>query len=100
MKELWTRGSTDFTALNGLGTSYNVYVMENGDKIYSRANFLAHATPSADGKASLRNMSTAIITGGTGKYQGIRGVVRSETNADPKKGFNETKGEMEYWMEK
>jgi hypothetical protein len=96
VKELWTRGITDFTELNGLGTSYNVYVMENGDKIYSRGSFLAHAM----GEGKLRNISTATVTGGTGKFASIRGSVRGETNADPKAGVNQTRGEMEYWLDK
>jgi hypothetical protein len=70
--------------------------MDNGDKIYSRGSFTAHAM----GEGKLKNISTANLTGGTGKFANIRGVVRSETTADPKAGVNQTRGEMEYWMEK
>jgi hypothetical protein len=97
VKESWTRGLTDFTEFSGLGTSYNTYVMDNGDKIYSRGNFIAQST---DAKGGLKNVSTSTITGGTGKFQSIRGIVKSETIANPAAGTNQTKGEMEYWMEK
>jgi hypothetical protein len=100
VKESWTRGTTDFTDLNGPGTSYTTYVMENGDKIYSRGTFEAHRIATSDGKYALKNLGAGTITGGTGKFQGIRGVARSENFADPKAGTNESKGELEYWMEK
>ena len=32
LKEIWSRNSTDWVDLNGGTNSYNVYVMENGDK--------------------------------------------------------------------
>ena len=97
LKESWSRGFTDFNDLNGLGLSYNIYVLENGDRIFARGNFIAQSVAS---EGSLRNMAAAAITGGTGKFRGIRGVVRTETTANPKAGMNEQKGEMEYWLEK
>ena len=100
VKESWTRGMTDFTDLNGPGVSYTTYVMDNGDKIYSRGTFEAHRIAGADGKFTLKNLGAATITGGTGKLQGIRGMARTENFADPKAGINESKGEIEYWMEK
>jgi hypothetical protein len=39
-------------------------------------------------------------TGGTGKYQGVRGIQRESTVFDPDKNFNETRAEAEYWFEK
>jgi len=38
-------------------------------------------------------------SGGTGKFLGIRGIVRAETSADPVSGTNENKSEIKYWME-
>ena len=96
IKETWTRGHTDFTDLNGLGTAYTVYVMDNGDKVFTRTSFIANSM----GGGELRNMGASTITGGTGKFQNIRGIVRSETRSNPSAGMNSTKGEIEYWMEK
>ena len=96
IKETWTRGHTDFTDLNGLGTAYTVYVMDNGDKMFTRASFIANSV----GGGELKNMGAATITGGTGKLHNIRGLVRSETRSNPSAGMNSTKGEIEYWIEK
>ena len=101
VKEWWTRGSTDFTDANGLGTAYHTLVMENGDKIFIRVNFVAQSVPSADGsKKGANNLIAGPITGGTGKFLGIRGMLRFAANFDPKSGFNESKGEIEYWIDK
>ena len=99
LKEAWIRGMTDFTDLNGLGTSYVTYVMEDGDRIYARGNFLAHRLPDTDGNRMLKNMTELTITGGTGRFLAIRGVVRAETLSD-NVAFNQNRSEMEYWMEK
>lgn len=100
IKESWIRGTTDFTELNGLGTAYVTYVMGNGDKIYGRASYIAHSVAGANGKNALKNLTAVTVTGGTGKFLGIRGIVRAETSADPATGTNQNKSEMEYWMEK
>jgi hypothetical protein len=97
LKESWSRGLTDFNDLNGLGVSYNIYVLENGDRIFARGHFIAQSVAS---EGSLRNLAASTLTGGTGKFSGIRGVVRTETSANPKAGMNEQKGEMEYWLPK
>ena len=98
LKEAWIRGMTDFTDLNGLGTSYVTYVLDNGERIYARGNFLAHRLPRADGEEMLRNMTELTITGGTGRFLAIRGLVRAETLSN-NLTFNQNRSEMEYWME-
>ena len=45
-------------------------------------------------------MGTGTWTGGTGKYQGVRGISRDHVVANLDKGLNEAKGEVEYWFEK
>jgi hypothetical protein len=101
IKEWWTRGMTDFTETNGLGTAYHVLLMENGDKIFMRVNFVAQSAVSADGsKKGAKNLIAGPITGGTGKFLGIRGMLRLAASFDTTSGFNESKGEIEYWMER
>jgi hypothetical protein len=94
--ESWARGTSDFADGNGLTTGYDVYVLENGDKFFDRYSCVAQ-NPGA-GKLAVTCVSP--ITGGTGKFAGIRGVSRSAVAADPKAGFNETQAEIEYWIEK
>ena len=87
---------TDFTDLSGAATTYNEYVMESGDRIFTRGNLVARSA----GGGSSKNIGSSTITGGTGKFVGIRGVLRSESTANPKAGTNETKAELEYWLPK
>ena len=101
VKEWWTRGFTDFTETNGLGTAYHTILMESGDKIFIRVNFVAQSTVSEDGsKKGASNLIAGPITGGTGKFLGIRGMLRLAATFDPKSGYNNSKGEIEYWTEK
>lgn len=96
LKEAVIRATSDLTDLNGLGRSYVEYRMENGDKIFARGYFLNHKLPDSN---RLKNLTELDITGGTGKFRGIRGIVRAETTADSK-AFNQNHTEFEYWFEK
>lgn len=92
MKEQWTRGISDYIDNNGTATTYNVYVFENGDKVFTRGTVLARSA----GPGKLTNVTVAYITGGTGKLAGIQGIVRTTGSAEPKAGSNETQVEIQY----
>src|SRR2546423_8809193 len=47
MVESWTRGISDYTNNNGEGTTFAVYVLENGDKIFTRGSLVAVQSPEA-----------------------------------------------------
>ncbi len=98
--ESWTRATTDFTGGNGRVAGYTVWVLANGDTIFSQLDGTIQTMPNPDG--SRRNVSTQVIrlTGGTGRFAKIRGIVRATSIFDPKAGRNEYQGEGEYWMEK
>ncbi|NPT61553.1 hypothetical protein [Paraburkholderia elongata] len=96
LKEAVIRGTSDQTDSNGLGRSYVEYRMENGDKIFARGFFLTHKLPGSDRS---KNLTELDITGGTGKFRSIRGIVRAETVSD-NKAFNQNRTEFEYWFEK
>lgn len=110
LQEAWIRAVSDYTDLNGLGSAYVTYVMANGDKIYGRANFVAQkksggaeggeeAAGAGGAGGGLKNLTVVAITGGTGRFARIRGIVKAETIADPVAGINENKSEIEYWLE-
>jgi hypothetical protein len=94
--ETWTRATSDYTDGNGTNTGYTVWVLESGDKFFARQN--AVAQKSVSGKSNATSVSS--ITGGTGKFAGIRGLVRQVVTIDPKAGFNQSQCDIEYWMEK
>ena len=96
--ESWTRGYSDYVELNGPSIVYNVYVLEGGDKIFARSDLLAQSQPQADGSSRTTTVGVARITGGTGKFRGIQGTIKSLTTSDIKAGVNSTQTEFDYWM--
>jgi hypothetical protein len=91
--ESWARGISDYTNNNGPATTYGVYVLENGDKLFTRGSLVAVQPP---GASKLTATTVGPITSGTGKLAGIQGIVRTLTSADPTAGVNETQVEIEY----
>lgn len=78
VEEWRTRGFSDFTESNGPGIAYHTLSMENGDKIYMRASFVAHSKVSTDGlKKGANNLISGPITGGN--RQVCRDTRRDET---------------------
>jgi hypothetical protein len=96
LKEQWTRGISDYSQGDGTATTYGIYVLENGDKFFTRTSLVAHSA----GGGKIATVSVGPITGGTGKLAGIQGTVRTTGTADPKAGLNETQYEIEYSMGK
>jgi hypothetical protein len=93
--ESWTRGITDFIDNNGAATTYGVYLLENGDKFFTRGSAVAVHGP---GPSKLTATAVGPIMGGTGKLVGIQGMARTVTSTDPKVGVDETQVEIEYFL--
>ena len=55
-----------------------VLELDDGDKFFASSTVVAHKTGSG-----LAAMTVGAITGGTGKFAGIRGTIRSVVVADP-----------------
>jgi hypothetical protein len=93
--ESWERATGDRFDGNGDGTDYLVFVMENGDKFFARMSL---AVQNVAGKLSATNVGH--ITGGTGKFAGMQGIVRGAANFNYTTGFNENQTDIEYWFAK
>ena len=93
--ESWTRGISDYTYNNGEAHTYGVYIMENGDKFFTRGSLIAIQSPE---ESSLTATTVGPIIGGTGKLSSINGMARTTTSANPKTGLNETHVEISYWL--
>jgi hypothetical protein len=93
--ESWTRGITDYTSNNGEGIIYGIYVLENGDKFFTRGTLVATQSATA---SNLKATTVGPITGGTGKLARINGMARTSTSANPQGGTNETQVDIEYWL--
>jgi hypothetical protein len=96
LAETWTRAISDYVDNNGMSINYTVYVLENGDKFFSRGTLVAQSVEAG----KLSNSVASIITGGTGKMAGIHGIVRSSGIAEPKAGVNENQTDIEYSIDK
>ena len=93
--EEWDRGIADLADGNGTATQVSVYVMENGDKFFDRRAVVAQ---NIAGKFT--STHGGYITGGTGKFAGMQGIVRAFTGYDVRTGFSETQTDIEYWIAK
>ncbi len=98
--EEWLRGYSDYIDINGPAWGYGIYILENGDKIFTRLHGASQSVVNPDG--SKKNTFAGVITlaGGTGKFRGILGTLRATVIFDPTAGFNEGQWEGEYWIEK
>ncbi len=97
--DFWSHGYSDYTNTNGRAWGYGVDVLENGDKIFSQWSGTTHSAVGSDGSKKITYTGGTNLTGGTGKYRGVRGMGRVTTVFDPVAGFNESQWETEYWIE-
>jgi hypothetical protein len=98
--EAWGRGSSDYTNGSGRSTVYTVSLLENGDRIVSTSEVLLHTVSGPDGSRQSRYSSVVTLTGGTGRFKGIRGTLRGTGLTDFKTGTSDAQTEGEYWIEK
>jgi hypothetical protein len=99
LKDQWVRGTTDTVDGNGTVIGYVIYNLENGDKIFGKFDGISQV---ATGQSSDKRAVTGsiVLTGGTGKMRGIRGIIHVVTETDLSVSRNVTKCEGEYWIEK
>jgi hypothetical protein len=98
VKEESVRALTDYTEGNGHLTGYTVYLLENGDKIFTRNEAITQTTVNADGSKVTKTYGVRTLTGGTGKFKSIRGTLHSVSTTDFK-AVGEVVVEGEYWLE-
>jgi hypothetical protein len=80
---------------SGDGRRYIVFTMENGDKFFVRDS---QTVQNRSGKTN--DTGSGLITGGTGKFTGMRGSVLQSGSFDIKAGLAEAQYDIEYWIEK
>jgi len=96
--ESFTRAASDYVDGTGNTSGYGVYVLQNGDKVFSRFHLVAQTTVGADGAKKTTYSSVSTLTGGTGRFRAIRGTLRTNGATDFKSGpTQQTEGE--YWFE-
>jgi hypothetical protein len=100
--ESWAYGLTDQT--NGVGTSegYNVWILEDGNRLFSDFHGTVYGALSETGARKGTYYGTARFLGGTGKFAALRGTLTDEVQyyTDPKAGYNRPVTRGEYWFAK
>lgn len=96
--EEWDRGYSDYIDGNGRNWGYITFMLENDDKVFGRWEGNAQTVVGSDGSKKSSGISTVVLSGGTGKFQKIRGTIRGSYTFDPGKGINTGHWEGEYWM--
>lgn len=91
---------SDYTDGSGRAFSHTVQSLETGDKVFLRTDILTHSSAGADGARRTGFSSVATLVGGTGRFKGIRGTLRTTGLTDLRTGTSGTESEGEYWFEK
>jgi len=99
VKEEYNRAFSDYVNTNGRHFGYCLYVLKNGDKIHGRIDGTTQATVNAEGAKSITFSGVTTLTGGTGKFRGIRGTLRYSGFYDPVANRSGDKTDGEYWIE-
>ena len=98
--ETWARGSSDYISGVGPVRDYGVWMLEDGNKIYTEWTGTTHSDVSSTGTLKGTFNGTTRLTGGTGKFAAIRGVVTDvvEFDTDPDSDYNNGSERGEYWF--
>jgi len=92
--------SVDYVNGNGTLHGYATTTYENGDKIFAEVHGISQTVVNPDGSKKGSFSGVTLFTGGTGKYQRVRGLTREKTDFDIAAGYNQSHTEGEYWIEK
>ena len=84
----------DYVDQNGPFQGYGVYSLEDGNKVFTR---VVGATQ-ADGTGGMTFIFTESFSGGTGKFKGMRGLLRGSGALSPGAGMKVV-WNGEYWIE-
>ena len=100
VKEAWRQGYSDYVDVNGPAWGYDNYILENGDRIFLQWVGTSAALGNTGGPKKSEYIGILTITGGTGKFLGIRGMLKENLVFSPDSGFNEAQTVGEYWIER
>jgi hypothetical protein len=96
IKQIWSRGISDYTNSTGPSTHYSIFEMENGDNVFVHVSSTSQSVANPDGSTAFAATSEGTMTGGTGLFASISGLVRTSTIFNPETGLNEGQTDIEY----
>lgn len=94
-------GYSDYTGGIGPIWGYEVWTLEDGGKVFLTYTGSTYSEPTETGSRRGIATSAARITGGTGAWKSIRGMIHSASkfDSDPQKGYSQGDNKGEYWFE-
>ena len=101
VKEGWSRGYTDYTNGKGRSWGYGQWLLADGSKVFLESSGTTLAEPTATGSIRGSYHGVSRLTGGTGKFGRIRGLIAeaNDFDNDPKSGYNRSESKGDYWFE-
>jgi hypothetical protein len=98
-KEMWERGWADTIDQSGSESSYVTYLLEDGSKVFGRYVGTVSSFRWPDGSRHFDILGVITLSGGTGLFARLRGIVRIRASIDPGADSNQIESKGEYWME-
>jgi hypothetical protein len=94
------RGVADLVDQGGSESAYVIYVLEDGNRVFGRYSGTVRTRRWPDGSRHYDVRGTIELTGGTGRFEAIRGSVTVWQALDP--GADSAQGEArgQYWFER
>ena len=101
--EAISRGMSDLIAGNGLAHGYTMWRFENGDQAFQQYEDSVQSVVNPDQSKKVTFVGTYVMTEGTGKLKGLKGVGRfsgfADFNAEGKATRTAYSAEGEYWFD-
>ena len=98
VKESNTVLKSDLQDGNGAASGYTITTLVTGDKVFLETSLIVQTAPGELGRATTRVTQTYVITGGTGKFKNVRGVLRSSSVTDFQTATRGAVTEGEYYF--
>jgi hypothetical protein len=96
--EMWEQGVADTVDRNGSESAYITYVLENGEKVLGRYAGVVQSFRWPDGSRHYDHVGSITLTGGSGRFAGMRGLIRVRAAVDPGADSNQIESKGEYWF--
>jgi len=94
------QGAADLVDQNGTESGYVIYVLEDGNRVFGQYRGAVQTRRWPDGSRHYDVRGTIELTGGTGRFEGIKGDLRVWQALDPGADSNQGAVEGIYWFER
>lgn len=91
--------ASDYFSGTGNAFVHAVWTLETGDKVFALTDVMARTTFGEDGGRKTTFNAVVKLSGGTGKFKGIRGTLWTTGFSDLKSKISGSQTEGEYWFE-